>query len=84
MEAEAPIIKRILKILEPTTFPTARSFSPLEEATTEVTSSGREVPIATMVRPIRVWLMPKAAAISLALFTTKFDPIITPNKPIII
>ena len=51
---ETPIINSILKIFEPTTFPTASPFSPLREATIEVTSSGRDVPIATTVSPIRV------------------------------
>ena len=44
----------MLKILEPTTFPTAIPVSPFCEATTEVTNSGKEVPTATMVSPIKV------------------------------
>lgn len=51
---ESPRINIILKILEPTTLPRARPLSPFREAVMEVTSSGRDVPMATMVRPIRV------------------------------
>ena len=68
-------------MLEPMTFPTAISVSPLRAAAILVTSSGREVPIATIVRPIRVWLTPKEAAISLALFTTSCPPPITAASP---
>ena len=42
---EIPRINSRLKIFEPTTFPTARPFSPLRDATTEVTSSGSDVPV---------------------------------------
>ena len=53
-----PKIRNTLKILEPTTFPRAMSLSPFLAATIEVTNSGREVPTATMVRPIRASLRP--------------------------
>ena len=49
----------MLKMLEPTTLPMARSFSPFLDATMEVTSSGRDVPNATTVRPISVSDRPK-------------------------
>ena len=39
-------MKPIFKILEPRTFPRAISLSPFLAATTDVTSSGREVPMA--------------------------------------
>ena len=64
----------MLKMLEPTTLPMARSFSPFLDATMEVTSSGRDVPNATTVRPISVSDRPKLAAISEALSTTKLPP----------
>ena len=48
---EKPIISNILKIFDPRTLPRAISFSPFKAATIEVTSSGREVPMATIVRP---------------------------------
>ena len=47
-----PITINILNILEPIAFPSAISTSFFLAATTDVTSSGREVPIATMVNPI--------------------------------
>ena len=59
-------ICKILKILEPITLPTAMSLSPFLAAMTEVTSSGREVPTATMVRPMMASLRPKNLAISFA------------------
>ena len=52
--AATPIISVILKIFEPITFPRAISFSPFFDATKDVTSSGRLVPTATTVRPIKV------------------------------
>ena len=65
-----PRINKILKRQEPTALPSAIPESPFLEAVMEVTSSGREVPIATMVRPTSVSLMPHAFAIRLALSTT--------------
>ena len=50
--AENPRINKMLNRLEPIAFPSARPLSPFLVATMEVTSSGREVPIATMVSPI--------------------------------
>ena len=47
--AENPRINKMLNRLEPIAFPSARPLSPFLVATMEVTSSGREVPIATMV-----------------------------------
>ncbi len=47
-------IKNILKIFEPMMFPTAISDFPLYAATAEVASSGRDVPIASMVNPINL------------------------------
>ena len=54
MATDDPKMKTILKMLEPTTFPSANSLSPFRAATSEVTNSGREVPIATIVKPINV------------------------------
>ena len=79
--ADIPRIKRILKIFDPIAFPRARPLSPFRVATIEVTSSGREVPIATMVRPIKFWLTPNDTAIWLALFTTRLPPKITATSP---
>ena len=50
-------------------------------ATIEVTSSGRDVPIATIVRPMKFWLTPKLAAMIQALSTTRLPPNITAIRP---
>lgn len=49
----------MLKIFDPTTFPMAISLSPFLVATILVTSSGKEVPMATIVNPIRASLILK-------------------------
>ena len=51
INAVVPTTNRILKILLPTIFPIAISAFPLIAAETDVKSSGREVPSATMVKP---------------------------------
>ena len=51
MVAESPSTQKMLKTFEPITFPIARSVLPFLTATTAVTSSGNDVPIATMVNP---------------------------------
>ena len=61
-------------MLEPTTFPTAKSASPFFAATADVTSSGKDVPIATTVRPTNVSLIPTANARLLAQSTTTSPP----------
>ena len=53
-----PKINEMFIMFEPTTFPIAMSFSPFLDAITEVTSSGRLVPTATIVRPTRASLIP--------------------------
>ena len=74
-------INIILKIFEPITFPSARPFSPLLDATIIVTSYGREVPIATMVKPTKVSLIPNIIAISEADSTTLSPPNTTKASP---
>ena len=59
MSAVVPITNKILKILLPTIFPMAIPVFPLLAAVTDVTSSGRDVPSATIVSPINHSLMPK-------------------------
>ena len=76
-----PRIIRMLNTLDPTTFPTAMSSSFFLAAVTEVTSSGRLVPIATMVRPIRFSDSPKAAATVFAPLTTQSPPNFTATAP---
>ncbi len=53
MRATVPTTKSILKILLPTIFPIAIPAFPLRAAETDVTSSGRDVPNATIVSPIK-------------------------------
>ena len=53
-----PKISEIFIMFEPITFPRARSFSPFLAATTLVTSSGKLVPTATIVKPTRASLIP--------------------------
>lgn len=65
----------------PMMFPTAMSLFFLIAATTEVASSGNEVPAATMVNPISVWLTPRADAMSTALSTTKRPPMTSRANP---
>ena len=77
-----PTINKILNILDPTTFPIAMLSSPFLIAVTDVTSSGSDVPTATIVRPISVSLTPNALAILLAPFTTACPPQITAAIPI--
>ena len=59
ISAVVPITNRILKILLPTMFPMAIPAFPLFAAVTDVTSSGSDVPSATMVSPINLSLIPK-------------------------
>ena len=81
---EAPKINKMLKRLEPTALPKAIPDSCFLAAVIDVTSSGSEVPMATMVRPIKVSLSPKLLAIMEALSTTKLPPQIIAAKPIAI
>lgn len=81
MRLLAQRIKRILKILDPMTFPSARSVFFLYAATAEVASSGSEVPIAIMVRPIILSLIPKLFAIKIAPFTIHSPPKMSPANP---
>ena len=53
MTPAIPNTSKILKILDPITLPKAISISFFHAATIEVTSSGRLVPKATIVKPIR-------------------------------
>ena len=81
IELLAPSTNKILKMFEPITLPITIWFSPFFKAVSEVTSSGKEVPIATIVKPTNVSLIPSAIAISEALFTTKSPPRIMPARP---
>ena len=54
ISALEPTTNKILKIFDPMIFPIAISALPFLAAVTEVTSSGNEVPKATIVRPINL------------------------------
>ena len=52
ISAQIPRITKTLKMFEPTTLPIATSLLPAAAESTETTSSGIEVPTATIVRPM--------------------------------
>jgi len=56
--AEIPSTKKTLKIFDPTMFPMAMSTFFFFAATTEVASSGREVPAETIVKAITLSARP--------------------------
>lgn len=55
---DVPRMRRMLKIFDPITFPIAISVSFFIAAAILVTNSGKEVPIATIVRPTKFSLIP--------------------------
>ena len=81
ISALEPTTNRILKIFEPMMFPIAISALPFLAAVTEVTSSGKDVPKATMVKPINLWLTPSEMAMFVAASTAKLLPIIKHTSP---
>ena len=82
--ADTPRIKNVLKILEPTTFPIAISVFFLKAATTEVASSGKDVPKETTVTEITLSEIPKFLAKSTAESTINFPPKTRRIKPSIV
>lgn len=76
-----PMTIQILKILLPMILPTMRSVSLWRAATMVVTSSGREVPRAMMVRAMMRSEIPIPWAISEALFTTSWLPATRQTRP---
>ena len=76
-----PTTNKILKIFDPMMFPIAISALPFLAAVTEVTSSGKDVPKATMVSPINLWLTPSEMAMFVAASTAKLLPLIKPTRP---
>ena len=81
ISALEPTTNKILKILDPMIFPIAMSALPFLAAVTEVTSSGKEVPKATIVNPINLWLTPSEMAMFVAASTAKLLPIIKHTSP---
>ena len=82
--APNPNIKQKFIIQEPTIFPSAKSSFCFIIATTEVTSSGRDVPSATIVRLITLSGILSIVAIVVELFTTKSPPYFNAKPPKII
>ena len=74
ISAVVPATNNILNILLPTMLPIARSALPLYAAVTDVTSSGSEVPSATIVSPMTLSLIPNALAIAVAPSTARSLP----------
>ncbi len=83
IKALVPSTNNMLKILLPTILPIAISALPFFAAVTDVTSSGREVPNATMVRPINFSLRPITSARAVALSTVMLLPQTTTTPPTI-
>ena len=73
--------KQILKMLLPMMLPTKRSDLFCFAAVIVVTSSGRDVPMATIVSEIMRSERPMALAIIEAELTTSWLPPMTPTKP---
>ena len=74
----------MLNTFEPIALPSAISTSFFLAATIEVTSSGRDVPIETIVSPISVWLIPRSLAILEAASTVISPPTAIAAAPPII
>jgi hypothetical protein len=79
--AVVPSTNSRLKMFEPTTLPTAMACETRSTPIREVTSSGRLVPTATTVRPIRVWEIPRAAARDEADPTVTMPPSTSAARP---
>ena len=81
MMAEAPNIKNVLKMFEPTTFPMAISAFFLRAAMIDVANSGKEVPMETMVNPMILSEISRYWAMNTAPFTNIRPPTMRPAKP---
>ncbi len=79
--AHVPKIRRMFAILLPIMFPIAISAEPASADCRETTSSGVEVPNATIVSPITRSDIPKRLAIEPAPSTKKSAPLIRSAKP---
>ena len=79
--AEIPKIISTFIILLPTTLPIVISALPLSAAAKLTAASGALVPIATMVKPITSWGMPKRVAILAAPSTNQSAPLPNIKKP---
>jgi len=80
--APTPKMKRILKILDPITLPSAMSVFPFRALASDTTSSGAEVPKETMVSPITIGAMRSLVARLDDPSTRKFAPLIRIISPV--
>ena len=69
-----PSMPKMLKMFDPNTLPSASCGARLVAATMQVTSSGSDVPTATMVRDITLSLMPHCLATSMVLSRKRLPP----------
>ena len=76
--AEQPTMSSVFSVFDPTTLPTARSGVPFRADTILTHSSG----IATMVKPITIWLTPKRDAMFTAPSVSQSAPFSTTTRPI--
>ena len=76
-----PMTMQMLKILLPIMLPTIRSVSLRRAATMVVTSSGKDVPNAIIVRATTLSEMPIVVAIEEALLTMSWLPMTSPTSP---
>ena len=81
IRAVSPRMRKTLKILEPTTLPIAMSALPLRAPVRLTTSSGIEVPIPTIVIPMRNSLRPALRAIDEEPSTSHSAPRMTRASP---
>ncbi len=78
---DAPKTNNILKIFEPTIFPTTKSTSFFIAAITHTINSGKDVPNAKTVAEIKNSEAPNCFAISIAESITNLPPIVNPINP---
>ena len=69
-----PRIRRMLKIFDPNIAPSAIPHLPLMPDIIKVATSGRDVPSATMVRPITSSDIPRSSARVVAPWTNRLEP----------
>ena len=74
IRAERPTMTPMLKAFDPTTVPNGRPVSSLKIAYKEEDSSGRDVPMATRVRPMNLSLRPNFLAIEEEEFIRSSEP----------
>ena len=81
IRAVIPRMSSILAMLLPNTLPVAKPELPSMLAITPMMSSGREVPMETMVNPMIISEMPNREATAVAPFTNHSAPLMSNTKP---